>query len=265
VAEDLGLADEATRTLAAIPYPNDPGGVRNNVWRNWSDEVFGDVFGVCATGRAYVSGLAAEFAAGVNNVRFLPIDEQSPGAYPTPTLRMAICESVLRAMGITPSTTWSDNYGSLIGESAEFKADVDPVAEAIARRKWNALGGKTLGECLPWSREQEDQADSLARSQLSESPSAVAFNVRVAVAASMKAAEKDSAAYARLGLDKKLARIIVNRRDDGLRSEESFSLRAETNLLEAFGPGDREATSAALRAADEQAGRNIARSMNLNF
>ena len=166
VAEDLELAADVKGLLRSIDYPGDPGKERKRVWEKWSDEVFGDVFGVFATGQAFVDALGGEFAGDVENVRGQSINRRNPGSYPTPTLRMAICEALLRRLGITPSPMWSADFGALTGNSLAFEKDVDLVVDALVDNQWAGLAGKKLGEVLPWDETHETNAKAVADAYL---------------------------------------------------------------------------------------------------
>ena len=184
------------------------------------------MFGVLATGSAFVAGLGAELADDVQETRTRSIDEQRPGKYPTPTLRMALCERALASLGVTPSPAWSAEYANLIGDSEAYGDDVDAVVGALLQRQWARLGGKRLTELLPWSQEREQDAAKVARAGLREQHSPVQFDVRLWIAAAMHAALADANSYAAKGLDTKLADFIVERRADAVRFSHARTMRA---------------------------------------
>lgn len=226
VAEDLGLADEARKALEATTLVNDANGERRNAWLSWCDEIFADLFGVVATGRSFVAGLGAELAGGVDETRALSIDMTKPGDYPTPALRMALCEAALERLGVTPSTAWHDVYGGLSGDSRRFRHDVAPVVDALLLRNWQQLNAKRLQDVLPWSDNHETQVAAVAHAGLNEQQPSVAFDVRVWVAGALTAAHSQAARYASLGLDNALAQFIIERRADAVRSLHTENARS---------------------------------------
>ena len=259
VAEDLGLAADAKRLLQSIDYPRDPGEERKRVWEKWSDEVFGDVFGVFATGQAFVDALGGEFAGNVNEVRGQSINRQNPGLYPTPTLRMAICEALLRRLGITPSPMWSADFGALTGNSWAFEKDVDLVVDALVDKQWAGLGGKKLGEVLPWNETQETNAKAVADDYLLLSPPSTSFSVRVWVAGAMRAWQRNPMRYIDKSVDSRMAKFIVAQRGVGVRSLHTRTLRRGIILRGRTAP----VTEHDLENADEALGRNIAAKLKL--
>ena len=218
VAEDLGLASEAKSAMQDVVLENDPHGRRMETWLSWCDEVFADLFGVLATGRAFVAALGAELAADKQEIRSRRIDEQHPGDYPTPMIRMALCERALQHFDIPPSEVWRSAYADLSGDSRSYADDIDLVVEALLLRRWEKLGQKQLTEILPWGPANERNAQRVALDMLNQRRPAVAFDVRVWIAASMYAAHGNPESFTRLSIDQELANSIVGRRADAVRS-----------------------------------------------
>lgn len=259
VAEDLGLALESEVALSNLDYPNDDGS-RKKCWRSWSDEVFADVFGVLATGQAFVTGLASELVDQRSEIRFADVNKDSPGAYPTPTLRIAICHRVLELSGVTPDDSWDQAYGGLTGDSESFEDDVNLVVDTLLNQQWTALGSKELGQLLPWNAAREAHADSIRSRVIGGSDPTGPFSVRNWIAGAMAAFQSDPATYLELNLDQVLAEQIVAQRTVGVRSSHTETLRSgllfdEDALLEA-GTDVQE-------AADQAMGRELAKRMSL--
>jgi hypothetical protein len=265
IAEDLGLAAEAREAVQGADLADDPSGTsadgsRKGVWLAWSDEVFADVIGALTTGTAFVEGLTAEMAGGRDEIRLMPIDTGRPGKYPTPVLRVALCDEVLAAIGVSPPTGWWDTYGKqIVGNSRDFADDVPVIATALLGRQWDAIGGKRLTDILPWDAQHEADARKVAAKTLLREAVPVAFDVRRWVAAAMHAYRADPDTYTDLDLDDALATHIVRQRTAGVRS--SRSLREQLiGPDEAPQPVDR---AAQLRAADRRAGAELAERLKI--
>jgi hypothetical protein len=253
VAEDLGLAEEAEGALRDLTLDRDPNERRKQAWLSWCDEVFADLFGVVATGSAFVAALGAELAAGIQETRASPIDLQRPGKYPTPTLRMALCEEALTRLGVTPSEAWRDQYGSLSGPSREFRDDIAPVVESLLLRQWDQMSGRALPDVLPWSDTHETQSQHVAHAMLNKQPVAgIPFDVRVWIAGAQVAVDRDGATYAALGLDGEMARFIVERRSDSVRFKSTARLEGAVS----FGLTDEESEKVREKR-DFEAGRKL--------
>lgn len=204
IAEDLGFAAEAKAALAAV----------GPAWAGWSDEIFADVIGVLATGGAYVEGLMVELAGARDDVRLAAVDPHDAGRYPPAALRVALCSLLLQCLGVTPSDSWQQTYGPVVGDSRDYLDDLPPVAAALLDRPF---GGRRLADVLPWDAAREESAARVGLESLDGQPASVAFDVRVWVAASMHAHRRDPGAYAKMQLDRRLAEVIVGRRDQGVR------------------------------------------------
>lgn len=258
IAEDLGLAAEARQAVQALTLDGRSGPQRRRVWLAWCDEVFADLVGVLATGTAFVHSLTAEMAGNRNEIRQLGIDPIRPGRYPTPMLRVALCERFQAGSSVSATTGWSEAYGPGAGSSQDYLADVPAVAAALLERSWDAVGGSRLAEVLPWDRRREDDAHRVATKTLRREAVPVAFDVRLWVAAAGHAYRAEPDTYTELELDRALATHIVGQRSAGVRS--SRSVRESLVVSGTRGPGDR---TEQLRAADRQAGAELARHMNL--
>ena len=264
IAEDLGLAAEARQAVQDANLADDPSdtsadGPRERVWLAWCDEVFADVIGVLATGTAFVEGLTAEMAGGREEIRLMPIDTGKPGRYPTPVLRVALCDEVLSAIGVSPPTGWRDTYGKqIVGNSRAFADDIPVIATALLGRHWDAIGAK-LTDILPWDAQHERDARKVAAKTLLREAVPVAFDVRCWVAAAMHAYRARPDTYTDLDLDKTLAAHIVGQRTAGVRSSRSLRERLIVHD-EAPQPIDR---AAQLRDADRRAGAELAERLKI--
>ena len=259
VAEDLGLAKAAKQALTEIEYPNDDGS-RKKCWISWSDEIFADIFGVLATGKAFVAGLAGELADDRSTIRFAEIEKSRPGEYPSPSLRIEICEAVLEKLGVTPNDNWFKAYGTLVGDSDKFVNDVELVVGAMFDRKWSQLGMRRLVDLLPWNLTREQHVEQIATNAIGLSAPPGPFSVRNWIAGAMLASRTNPVEYLENGLDVTLAKQIVAQRKVGVRSNHTESIRAQMHTAESIpmGPGvDPQA------ATDEELGRELAMKMRL--
>ena len=254
VAEDLGLAKAAKDVLAGVKLDgDDEQGTRRGVWTAWCDELFADVVGVLATGTAFVSGLAGELAGDPAEVEQVPIDPARPGRYPTPTLRMAVCNDVLGRLDVTPPGAWANAYPAIAGDSAAFAGDVPRVVAELFDNAWEPIGGKRLVDVIPWSAEWETKAATVAGEILAKLPPSVGFDVRIWVAAAMLAALDDPQRFEANGLDDKVASYIIERRSDAVRSADPLrtSLLADPGVMTGAERVD------ALRTVDQALGRGL--------
>lgn len=256
IAEDLHLAGEARSALEQAAFAGDAGGVRKSVWLSWCDEVFADVIGVLATGSAFVEGLTVELAGDRTEIKLWPVDPGDPGDYPTPTLRVAFCEHLLRRLGVDAPSAWRDTYGPVVGNSRDYAGDVAVVADALLDRSWAAAGGRKLTEILPWDAHRERDARTVGRKALDGAPAPVPFDVRLWVAGAMHAYRTDPRRYTERRLDRALAKFVVSRRTAGVRSARETVLAGRPRS-----PGADAAQQ--MRDADRAAGADLARLLGL--
>jgi hypothetical protein len=260
IAEDMKFAAEVVAVISGIDLTRDNAGRRKDVWIAWSDEIFADIIGVLTTGTAFVSGLAAEMAGAKNEIEQARIDVDSPGRYPTPTLRIALCSEVLRTIGVTPPTAWAGTYRGIAGDSGEFKGDIAPLAAGLLDHAWTPIGDMKLNEVMGWGVKCEEDVKKVATAALNKAPAQVNFNVRVWVAAAMHAALANSKKFENLDLDKTLASFIIERRSDAVRSSTRHRLIVLTEARE-MTP---ELQEAQLQSSDQEAGRGMADRLRLH-
>jgi hypothetical protein len=253
IAEDLGLAAEARAVIASLNLDGRDAEKRKGVWKSWSDETFADIIGVLATGTAFVSGLAAEMAASPSEIEQARINDSKPGRYPTPTLRIALCEEILRLLGIDPPKAWSSTYPRIAGDSGAYARDITPLAEALFRHEWTSVGAQQLSKLLPWNPGLEQDAAKVAGTTLRKIPASVNFSVRVWIAAAMHASLANPQEFKNQALDKQMASFIIARRSDAVRFVPHPLERSTSDA-----PGNR------LRMIDDEAGRGIAERLNLH-
>ncbi|WP_347975581.1 hypothetical protein [Microbacterium sp. ProA8] len=254
IAEDLGLAAEVKTVIGGLD-PGAPGGAeRRAVWREWSDEIFADVVGVLATGTAFVIALAGELADAVNEIEHAPISAKKPGAYPTRSLRIAVCCAVLRKLGVEAPVEWAGVY-RLAGDSELYSDDIPALVDAMLDHAWTATGTR-LQEVLSWDAKRERDASAVARAVLQKTPPAVAFDIRLWVAGAVHASVEDPREFARLALDGSMASFIVQRRDDRTRS-------AREERLVALDPSTPR-PDGRLQSSDREAGQAMAARLGLN-
>jgi hypothetical protein len=218
---------------------------------------------VLTTGSAFVAGLTAEMVDARDVIRLMPVrtDESGrPGRYPTPALRVALCNQVLAAVGVAAPTDWPATYGTqLVGNSRTYAADVPVIVEALVSREWTALGRKRLDQVLPWDAQHEGDAHTVALKTLTGEVVPVVFDVRRWVAAATHAYWADPDTYTRLDLDSALARDITSRPAGRARSSHSprERLMEHVALPEAVDLAD------AMRDADRRAGAALARRLHI--
>jgi hypothetical protein len=260
IAEDLKFAAEAIEVISGLDLKGTDAEERKIVWRAWSDEIFADIIGVLATGTAFVSGLAAEIAGAPSEIGQAQIKLPSPGRYPTPMLRMALCGEVLRLMGLDPPGAWSSTYPRIVGDSSAFKGDIVCLTSGLLEHAWTPIGHRKLTEVLSWSPRMETDAIRVATAIRRNVQAEVNFSVRLWVAAAMHAALEEPMTFKKLNLDELLASFIIDRRTDTVRS--SHPIRSATLAMAPDStPTGREAR---LQSSDQDAGRGIAERLHLH-
>lgn len=259
IAEDLKFAAEALEVISGLDFDGSDAEKRRIVWKAWSDEIFADIIGVLATGTAFVSGLAAEIAGAPSEIAQAPIKFPKPGRYPTPMLRIALCDEVLRWIGVDPPTAWSSTYPRIVGDSGGFKGDIAPIAGGLLTHAWTSIGGSMLTDVLTWAPGTETDAAKVASATLRKVPAEVNFNVRLWVAAAMHAALEHPREFERLDLDETLASFIIERRADAVRSSRGLRLAALAEARERMPAGK----DTLLQSIDQEAGRGIAERLHL--
>lgn len=255
VAEDLGLARSFETLIDGLDLPAD----RTRVWKSWADETFADVFGVLATGSAYVERLSHELADSLQVIRGQTIDRDKPGAYPTAALRVALCQQVQTRLGLGIDTAWQQTYRSPSGDSFAFAQDVAPVAEVLLAGPYPTLGGKGLAEILPWTPTHDTKTATVAEDVLAGANPPIPFDLRIWIAAAVRAQNDDPERYARRQLDTRLAETIVAKREDGVRSVAHATLRHQVVTIRGIdAPGAPGAPGPSMKALDWQKGTEVA-------
>lgn len=237
VGEDFGLLDEARRRVAALGID----AARKQVWDRWLEEVFADLFGVLATGSAYIDQLAAVLAGSLSSVRHERIRATAGqgDAYPTRTLRIALCRCALETLvgevyvkTLPGLQTWSEAYGDLTGDSLPYAEDVQPIVATLLSG-YTALGQRRLSDLLCWDASAEGYVATMAREHLETADAPVPYSVRVWVAAAARAHDIDPERYGSrnkcsgLNCDDWVASSILKHRATGVREEQSSEAPAE--------------------------------------
>lgn len=227
VYDDLGL-DGTLRTLIkglALPEP------REEVWLAWREEAFCDVFGTLTLGTAYVEQLAVELAAEPSIVIGEPIVAKRPGSYPTRSLRIALCKEIVRRLALTVPANWFTDAFLLAGDSDVYGSDIEAVAGAMLEGPYPTLGRVGLPAVLPWSQDDEDIVDEVARASLAGAIPDAICRVRHWVAGAVRARLTDSTTYHQMGLDARLAERITLDFARDIRSDACDSVRARLSAL----------------------------------
>lgn len=232
VAEDLGLKDDLVALIQRLDLPEDAEGKRKKCWLSWSDEVFADIFGTLATGMAFIDGLAGELAGPSGEIRFAEVNFSEPGSYPTPTLRIVLCEAVLELVSVPSNSHWQAAFGNLVNDSRKFGNDIKLIVAKILANQWVSLNSKTLTELLPWDNSMQQQVETNAQRALMPADLTGEFTVRQTVATSMHAWQSKPKRYLDKNIDRNLAAQIVVKRANEVRSILTQAIRTGSSTME---------------------------------
>jgi hypothetical protein len=140
------------------------------VWVRWNRELFADVSGLLLGGPAVVGSLLDVIGRSPRTV--LAYDPRGP--HPTPYLRAFISVELLRRMGFPNEAEqyrrlWTRLYPDpragtiptrLLGTFSRANAT---VIDAVCYQPFDALGGKSLAEVLPFGRKEQQITEEVAQ------------------------------------------------------------------------------------------------------
>jgi hypothetical protein len=212
VEEDLGLDAELRGALLAAIEPKDA--QRAEVWsRRWRSETFADVWGVLATGPAFVQTLIEQLRGAPDIATETQPDRMGRWSdYPPRWLRVRLACAALRrlpdaagqagafkAEADTLERAWDQAYPEHRME--EFAADVDTVIDVLMASPLEAFAaapgaaGRPLTQVLSFTRAMQDAA-LLDAANVRESRDPVAKDLRTCFAAIALAFIDDPQGYA---------------------------------------------------------------------
>jgi hypothetical protein len=217
--QDFGLTEaiEAALNGAAVPAERRP------AWRSWRSEVFADVYGCLGAGPAFVSALMGFLTDNPVVIAAQQLAAPGWGKYPTTDLRMAFNFEVLRLMKLDASAgalerQWSTYYGG--DRMSAFRADLEPVAEALLRTPLAPLGdGVALADVLRFDQVAQSGAEGQAHDLLAKkTPDPT--DARRLHAAVRLAFDADPKLFAAQGAAARALGAMWNAQDDGVRRAE---------------------------------------------
>ncbi len=226
--------EDAFRTL---PLVNDAQDSRKLAWLKWLPELFGDTYGVLATGAAFALGLSAYLSEPEPVVRQERQDRPWE-LYPSRYLRMKIVFALLAGLGVSDeglADAWKTVYDH--HQMTAFEPDVPLAAQALLDTPLPAFGGQPVRTVLkPPADAAKRAADILAGNALPSNP-----DFRLLFAAVGLAFNSDPDRYAARSKDGALKKKLVDRIPAGVRGR---ALDASSQARQA--DADRAAGSALL-------------------
>ncbi len=215
---DFCLTARLQALLQTCNLPSD----RLGAWQAWLSEVFADLYGVLASGPAFVSSLM-EFLA----IDPLYVARQSRSAadwtrYPTSHLRILLCLQALRQTGHAADTVetlarvWKETYVS--HAMVPFEADIDRIVAALISTPYPEFSGLKLTNILAFDASRHQLAMNEAALMLAGKMQALsATDARILLPAARLAYEQDHAGYALYDAGNRALQRIEESQDEETR------------------------------------------------
>lgn len=215
VEQDLGIAGRVRSLIEGAVPPE-----RQCAWSAWSTEVFADVYGTLCCGSGFAQALTALLAVHPRQVKGEVRTPAAWGSYPTRTLRVLLTAAALTELGVQPADqpvadAWLTTYPDR--PLAEFEPDVGPVAAAVLKGPYAALGDKCLTAIIGYSAADEQVVSRLA-GRLLDRWNLDEGGVRHFVAAARLAYDRDRNGYALQGAAQIVRTKIAKVPWDGVRA-----------------------------------------------
>jgi hypothetical protein len=224
IEEDLNLTPGLQALLATALKNVDV--ARRPAWTAWLSEIFADLYGVLASGAAFVTALQRFLSASRTAIAAESRPPPRWTAYPTATLRVRICVHALSRLGFKVEaekikTTWEAEYGQAHAMTA-YDDDVKWVVDALLDGPYpdlkNLVTGisPSLADVISFGSAKAaslEQKKMLFQNIVPSSP-----DVRVLVVAASLAHAEQPDLYAKNNSDQVLMAKIAKLRTDEVRS-----------------------------------------------
>jgi hypothetical protein len=164
VEDDFGLAESLYRAVASAGV--DP--ERRPAWLAWCGEVFADVYGTLAIGRAFPLALLEFLTSSDAAAMEAQVIAGPPwGDYPTAPLRIAVTRDVAKAAG-TLDQELKDRTDSILNHAMQrFNADCETVVKAMLSVPV-PNGQGTVSGLVTFDKPREANASGAANAALNE-------------------------------------------------------------------------------------------------
>lgn len=167
VEHDFGLTSILRVLLHQALDARGVGEARQAGWRAWLSELFADLYGVLATGPAYVGGLMDSLAFAPDDVMTDRQPKPKWLSHPPHALRMSFNFAALRTIGCPEqaaslSSAWSSRFPRHVME--EFEDDIEPIVIALRDGPYRQFKNRPLTAVLSFGRTEHAQAKSVKES-----------------------------------------------------------------------------------------------------
>lgn len=219
VEDDLRLTGRLEALLEAGLEARGVPAERRPAWRSWLGEIFADLYGVLATGPAFVGVLMELLATEAGRLRRETRRPDQWGDYPTRALRVHLNLEALARSGLgEESRELAARWRELCPDHAltAFEADLPPVVAALLEEPLPELSGTPLGKLLSFPRQAQEAARTDAQ-RLLQRFAPGSSDVRVLVAAARYAFEADPAAYREAQVQGEVLCRLTQVREVGIR------------------------------------------------
>lgn len=230
VEDDMKLTSRLVQLIAKAGMAARIRDDRMAGWRRWSGEIFGDLYGMLATGPAFVSALQSFLEADPGIATTLQGRTKTDYLVHPPTgLRMLICFEALRQLGhAAESKAFHDGWVGRYPEHAmqHFETDIEAIVRALIEGPYPEFkdGGSITNVLRFGSGQQEEATDNVIR--IDRGLGLKSVDIRVLVATARLAFDAAPAAFTTLDQEGKDANHTIVDRIVKLRDEE---VRGGTN------------------------------------
>jgi hypothetical protein len=247
VEEDFGLTDTMHRLTAAAvaDAPFD----QRAAWHAWAGEIFADLYGVLATGPAFVGAMMDFLAQDHDTIARQHQPDPNWEVHPPAGLRVEINLAALRAQHFGDEAellerAWRQRFAAHAMQ--DFSTHVAPVVVQLLEGPYPEFGGVKLSDVLTFTETDQAEAMRTARDVLQDLAPGEG-NIRRLVASARLAFEQDPSRYAAKAMDGRdaqariLARAIEVQTDEvrgpprGADGDSAPSIEEGRHLLEKIG------------------------------
>jgi hypothetical protein len=221
VEDDFGLTPRLGCLLDKALESGSVSGARHEGWRAWLGELFGDLYGILASGPAFVSGLMDFMALSPAQIMTERQPDPTWSCHPPDALRMIFNFRALELTGFEAQAAdlrsmWTERFPR--HAMTEFHDDIDPIVVSLRDGPYPEFHGTTLTEVISFGPTEAVQANSVKDALLCGlSPVAP---IRPIVAGARLAFEEDPAGFTESEADQIVVATVRGTQTTAFRSEE---------------------------------------------
>ncbi len=223
VEDDFGLTGRLSNLVDAALEAEAVCEDRRAAWRTWQGEIFADVYGILATGPAFVGGLRDFLVGTSEDIMSERRSSSWWSAYPTVALRVRINLAVLEKLAFKDDAArlraaWLARFPR--HAMAAFENDIDAVVSAMLVGPYPEFRGKSLREVMARGSGARGDADTV-KNNLVNGYEPVAL-IRPVIAGARLAFEENPRQFYKESADKIVLETIQNTRSRAVRGEEDI-------------------------------------------